>query len=119
MDPAGRRLKIPIWMLLPECAEITISKRPCLGKQALLCLASLISSQLDSKDPVHDLRQTRVSGFAGGRCRVQRWRSRTSSASINAESGDSNKPVADFQEFIRLAGLAEEATPGYQPGRVD
>src|SRR5262249_29497226 len=28
MDPAGRRLKIPIWMLLPECAEITISQRP-------------------------------------------------------------------------------------------
>jgi hypothetical protein len=24
MDAAGRRLKIPIWMLLPECAEITI-----------------------------------------------------------------------------------------------
>src|ERR1700756_1904966 len=68
MDPAGRRLKIPIWMLLAECAEITISKRPHLGKQALLSLASLISSQLDSKDPVHAiLRQTRVSGFAGGR----------------------------------------------------
>src|SRR5215469_13511276 len=38
MDPAGRRLKIPIWMLLPECAEITISQRPHLGKQALLSL---------------------------------------------------------------------------------
>src|SRR5215831_14874983 len=43
MDPAGRRLKIPIWMLLPECAEITISQRPHLGKQALLSLASLIA----------------------------------------------------------------------------
>src|SRR6516225_9111742 len=62
MDPAGRRLKIPIWMLLPECAEITISQRPHLSKQALLSLGSLITSQLDSKDPVHDnLRQTRVS----------------------------------------------------------
>ena len=31
-------------------------------------LASLITSQLDSKDPVHDnLRQTRVSGCEGGR----------------------------------------------------
>ena len=68
MDPAGRRLKIPIWMLLPECAEITISQRPHLSKQALLSLASLITSQLDSKDPVHDnLRQTRASGFEGGR----------------------------------------------------
>src|SRR5580704_5816326 len=39
MDPAGRRLKIPIWMLLPECAETTISQRPHLSKQALLSLA--------------------------------------------------------------------------------
>jgi hypothetical protein len=68
MDPAGRRLKIPIWMLLPECAEITISQRPHLGKQALLSLASLITSQLDSQDPVRaTLRQTRVSRFEGGR----------------------------------------------------
>ena len=68
MDPAGRRLKIPIWMLLPECAEIRISPRPHLGKKALLSLASLIASQLASKDPVHaNLRQTRVSRFAGGR----------------------------------------------------
>ena len=51
MDPAGRRLKIPIWMLVPECAEITISQRPRLGKQALLSLASLIASQLDSPCP--------------------------------------------------------------------
>src|SRR3984893_15498885 len=51
IDPAGRRLKIPIWMLLPECAEITISQRPHLGKQALLSLASLITSQLDSPGP--------------------------------------------------------------------
>src|ERR1700745_1280987 len=51
IDPSGRRLKIPIWMLLPECAEITISQRPRLGKRALLSLASLISSQLDSPGP--------------------------------------------------------------------
>src|SRR5271156_813079 len=51
MDPAGRQLKIPIWMLLPECAEITISQRPRLGKQALLSLASLTASQLDSPCP--------------------------------------------------------------------
>src|SRR6516164_1873021 len=51
MDPAGRRLKIPTWMLLPECSEITISQQPRLGKQALLSLASLIASQLDSPCP--------------------------------------------------------------------
>src|SRR5207247_7872781 len=54
MDPAGRRLKIPVWMLLPECAGIRISRRPHLGKKALLSLASLIASQLASKARVHD-----------------------------------------------------------------
>src|SRR6516164_4925104 len=53
MDRAGRRLKIPVWMLLPECAEIKISQHPHLGKQALLSLATLITSQLDFKDRVH------------------------------------------------------------------
>jgi hypothetical protein len=68
MDPAGRRLKIPVWMLLPECAEITISQQPHLGQQALLSLVSLIASQLDSKNPAHDnLRPPRVRGSAGGR----------------------------------------------------
>src|SRR5262249_22146617 len=68
MDPAGRRLKIPVWMLWLECAEIRISPRPHLGKEALLSLASLIASQLVSKDRDHDnLLQTPVSGCEGGR----------------------------------------------------
>jgi len=67
MDPAGRRLKIPVWMLLPECAGIRISRRPHLGKEALLSLASLIASQLASKDRGHDNLQTPVSGCEGGR----------------------------------------------------
>ena len=33
MDPAGRRLKIPVWMLSRECAEIVISEQPHLGKE--------------------------------------------------------------------------------------
>ena len=68
MDPAGRRLKIPVWMLCPECAGIRISQRPHLGKEALLSLASLIAAQLASKDRDHDnLLQTPVSGCKGGR----------------------------------------------------
>jgi hypothetical protein len=67
MDPGGRRLKIPVWMLSRECAEIVISERPHLGKEALLSLASLIASQPDSKGRVHDdLLQTPVSGCEGG-----------------------------------------------------
>ena len=68
MDPAGSRLKIPIRMLLPECAKIKISQQPHLGKNALLSLASLITSQPDFKDRVHDnLPQTRISGCEEGR----------------------------------------------------
>jgi hypothetical protein len=67
IDPAGRRLKIPVWMLLPECAGIRISRQPHLAKEALLSLASLIASQLASKDRVHDnLLQTPVSGCERG-----------------------------------------------------
>jgi hypothetical protein len=68
MDPAGKRLKIPLWMLLPECAEIKISAQPYLSKQALLSLASPIASHLDSKHPVHDnLLQPAVNGCEGER----------------------------------------------------
>jgi hypothetical protein len=71
MAPSGRRLKIPVWMLLRECAEIRISERPHLGKEALLSLASLIASQPDSKDHLHDdLLQTPVSGCEGGHRRA-------------------------------------------------
>jgi len=67
IDPSGRRLKIPVWMLLRECAEIMISERPHLCKEALLSLASLIASQRDSKGRVHDdLLQTPVSECEGG-----------------------------------------------------
>jgi hypothetical protein len=67
IDPGGRRLKIPVWMLLRECAETMISERPHLGKEALLSLASLIASQPGSKGRVHDdLVQTPVSGCEGG-----------------------------------------------------
>ena len=68
IDPTGRRLKIPAWMLSRDSAEIQIGERPQLSKGALLSLAPLIASQLDSKDHVHDnLLQTAVDGCKGGR----------------------------------------------------
>ena len=67
MDPSGRRLKIPVWMLSQECADIMICERPHLGKEALLSLASLIASQPDSRGNVHDdLLQTPVGECEGG-----------------------------------------------------
>jgi len=68
MDPAGRRLKIPVWMLSRDCAEIHITERPHLSKKALLSLAASIGFQLDGKDPVHDnLLQTAVDRRKGDR----------------------------------------------------
>ena len=67
IDPAGRRLRIPVWMLSRDCTEIKITERPHLSKEALLSLASLIASRLDSKDHVHDnLLQTAVDERKGG-----------------------------------------------------
>ena len=68
IDPTGRRLKIPVWMLSRDSAEIQIAERPQLSKGALLSLAPLIASQLDSRDHVRDnLLQTAVDGCKGGR----------------------------------------------------
>src|SRR5262249_36919314 len=68
IDPAGKRLKIPVWMLSRDCTEIKITERPHLSKEALLSLTSLIASQRDSNDHIHDnLLQTAVDGCKGGR----------------------------------------------------
>ena len=67
IEPTGRRLKIPVWMLVPDCAEIKITERPHLSKEALLSLTSLLSTAHDLEDHVHDnLLQTVVDGCKGG-----------------------------------------------------
>ena len=99
MDPAGRRLKIPVWMLLPECAEIKISQQPHLAKHALLSLASLITSQLDYKDRVHDnLLQTRVCGCEEGR----RDATSTADLMIAKECGAVPMDAATHSDLISL-----------------
>ena len=68
VDPAGKRLKIPVWMLSPDCAEMRMTERPHLSKEALLSLTSLVSSPPASEDHVHDnLLQTAVDKCEGGR----------------------------------------------------
>jgi hypothetical protein len=44
-DRAGRRLKIPMWMLSPSSAEIGIHEQAVLSKEALLSLSSIIGTQ--------------------------------------------------------------------------
>ena len=68
IEPTGRRLKIPVWMLLPECAEIRITERPRLSREALLSLTWLLPAPHDPKDHGRDnLLQTAVDGCEGGR----------------------------------------------------
>ena len=67
IDPTGKRLKIPMWMLLPECAAINITDRPHLCKEALLSLASLLATPLGPPNHVYDnLPQTAVDGGKEG-----------------------------------------------------
>ena len=66
IDRAGRRLKIPVWMLSPEAAGIMISERVHLSKEALLSLTSLLSLHA-GEDRDHDnLLPTAVNECQGG-----------------------------------------------------
>jgi hypothetical protein len=44
-DRAGKRLKIPMWMISPASAEIRISEHAVLSKEALLLLSSVLAIQ--------------------------------------------------------------------------
>ena len=66
IDRAGKRLKIPVWMLLPDCAVIKISEEVHLSKTSLLSLMTLLSPHVP-EDRVHDnLLPTAVDGCKGG-----------------------------------------------------
>ena len=67
VDPAGRRLKIPMWMVLPDSAEMKIGEQAHLNKEALLSLAALLDTLSDTEDSARDnLLQTVVGGCKGG-----------------------------------------------------
>ena len=65
IDRAGKRLKIPVWMLSPEAAGIMISERVHLSKEALLSLTSLLSLHA-GEDRGHDNLPTAVNECQGG-----------------------------------------------------
>jgi hypothetical protein len=65
MDPAGKRLKIPVWMLSPGAANIQTNERALLSREALLSLTSLLKQASAIRE--HDnLLQTSVDGCKGG-----------------------------------------------------
>ena len=54
-------------MLLSDSADVQVVEQPRLNKEALLGLTTLIATQLDFKESVHDnLPQTVVNGCKGG-----------------------------------------------------
>jgi len=66
IDQAGKRLKIPVWMLSPDSSGIKISERVHISKEALLSLTSLLSPHA-GEDRGHDnLLPTAVDGCKGG-----------------------------------------------------
>ena len=67
VESNGSRLKIPVWMLSPDCADVDMEGEPHLGKEALLNLASLLATVLSSADPDHGkLLQIAVDRGKGG-----------------------------------------------------
>jgi hypothetical protein len=64
IDAAGKRLKIPVWMLLPEAANVGITEQAYLGRDSLLSLSSLLKQLIATKN--HDtLLQTSDDGCKG------------------------------------------------------
>jgi hypothetical protein len=66
IDRAGKRLKIPVWMLSPEAGSIAISERIHLRKEALLSLASLLSLHAGENRGHDNLLSTAVKECKGG-----------------------------------------------------
>ena len=66
IDRAGKRLKIPVWMLSPEAGSIVISERIHLSKEALFSLASLLSLHAGENRGHDNLLSTAVNECQGG-----------------------------------------------------
>jgi hypothetical protein len=66
IDRAAKRLKIPVWMLLPDCTTIKIAARAFLSKEALLSLTSLLLPHAPEGHFHGNLLPTAVDGCKGG-----------------------------------------------------
>jgi hypothetical protein len=65
LDPVGKRLKIPAWMLSEAAANIKTAEQALLSKEALFSLASLLI-QPTVTEIRDNLLQTPVEGCKGG-----------------------------------------------------
>ena len=66
LDPNGRRLKIPTWMLSAEAADVRIAEQAYLSKHALQSLADLLAIRLPTEDNIHDNLLPRAAEPKGG-----------------------------------------------------
>ena len=65
LDPTGKRLKIPTWMLSPSAANLKTTEQALLSREALFSLISLLIQPTVSG--IHDnLLQAPVDGWKGG-----------------------------------------------------
>jgi hypothetical protein len=64
IDPVGKRLKIPVWMLLSDAAAITVAEKACLSRDSLLNLTSLLERHSGSGNS-DNLLQTSSDGCKG------------------------------------------------------
>ena len=65
LDPVGKRLKIPTWMLSEAAASVKMAEQALLSKEALFSLTSLLIQP--TVTGIHDnLLQTPVNGCKGG-----------------------------------------------------
>lgn len=65
LDPVGKRLKIPTWMLSPSAANIKTTEQALLSREALFSLVSLLIQP--TVTGIHDnLLQAPVDGCKGG-----------------------------------------------------
>ena len=66
IDGGGKRLKIPVWMLMPDCTAIKISDEVHLSRESLLSLMLLLSPHASEGRDHDNLLPTAVDGCKGG-----------------------------------------------------
>src|SRR5215831_8301320 len=84
LDPVGKRLKIPTWMLSPSAANIKTTEQALLSKEALFSLVSLLIQP--TVTGIHDnLLQAPADGCKGGHraADVERYRELSAKARID------------------------------------
>src|ERR1017187_6849300 len=99
IDRAGKRLKIPVWMLLPFCTLIKVNEEVHLSMASLLSLMSLLSSHI-AEDCIHDnLLPTAVDGCKGGH--------RGSAKTTGSDDSGRRRSRADGCDGARRSGRSD------------